>query len=165
MKKKIKIRIKKKNNSSQKSRANIKDGSLKERKENIKKQRKITRIKRRLTIFGFFFISICITVIIFKAPFFNIKDVVVVGQDVLTEEEILKVAEVNKGQNIFITRISDIKKKVAEIPYVSESNARRIFPNKVKIWVRESDPCLYVKYRDSFVITDSKTKVLEIKSD
>ena len=152
----LKIRIKKK------SKASAELNSIEKRKLEIKKERKSQRIKRKLIIFTVFAIAVCITVVIFKAPVFNIKGVVCVGQERLSEEEVLKYAKVEIGENIFITSLKDIKTRLANIPYVKESNARRIFPDKIKLWVRECEPVFVTKTDDKYTVCDVETKILEI---
>ena len=152
----LKIRIKKK------SKASAELNSIEKRKLEIKKERKSQRIKRKLIIFTVFAIAVCITVVIFKAPVFNIKGVVCVGQERLSEEEVLKYAKVEIGENIFITSLKDIKTRLANIPYVKESNARRIFPDKIKLWVRECEPVFVTKTDDKYMVCDVETKILEI---
>ena len=160
MKKKIRIRIKKK---AKVSRQNIgAETDLELKKQQMKKKRKIDRLKRRFYIFMVFFVSLATILVLFKAPFFNISEVICVGQERLTEKQILEIAHVAEGKNIFLTNISDVKERVKNIPFVSESNARRIFPNKVKIWVRESVPCFAVERGGKFIILDKDTKVLEV---
>ena len=160
MKKKIRIRIKKKAKVSKQNIAQ--ENGIELKKQQMKKKRKASRIKRRFYAFMVFFVSLGTILVLFKAPFFNISEVICVGQERLTEKQILETARVAEGKNIFLTNISDVKERVKDIPFVSESNARRIFPNKVKIWVRESVPCFAVERGGKFIILDKDTKVLEV---
>lgn len=164
MKKKIRIKIKKKPKGkpqNTKVQVNSEIG-LAERKQQLKRKRKKQRLKRRFIIFLIFAVIISAVAVLLKAPFFNISEVICVGQERLTEKEILNTARVAKGQNIFLTNIGKVKERVSSIPFVSESNARRIFPNKVKIWVRESVPAFAIERDGKFVICDKSTKVLEV---
>ncbi len=155
----LKIRIKRKNNIKS---VPLELNSIEKRKLELKKTRRNQRIKRKLIIFSAFAIALGVTVIIFKAPFFNIKEVVCVGQERLSEEEILKYAKVVKGENVFITSLKDVKTRLSKIPYVKESNARRIFPDKIKLWVRECQPSFVTKSQGKFIVCDTDAKVLEI---
>lgn len=160
MKKRIRIRIKKKTKGK---RQDIRpENEFEIKKQELKKKRKTQRLKRRFYIFMVFFATVGIITVLFKAPFFNIKEVICVGQERLSEKEILETARVVEGRNIFLTKISGIKERVAAMPFVSESNARRIFPDKVKIWVRESVPAFAIEKDGKFIICDKNTKVLEV---
>ena len=160
-KKRIRLKIRIKRKDSRKS-VPAELNSIEERKLELKKLRRNQRIKRKLIIFSAFAIALAITVIIFKAPFFNIREVVCVGQERLSEEEILKYAKIVKGENVFITSLKDVKTRLSKIPYVKESNARRIFPDKIKLWVRECEPAFATKSEGKFIVCDTEAKVLEI---
>lgn len=163
-KKKIRLKIRMKRKTGEKS-VSAELNNIEKRKLELKKTRRNQRIKRKLIIFSAFAIALGVTVIIFKAPFFNIKEVVCVGQERLSEEEILKYAKVVKGENVFITSLKDVKTRLSKIPYVKESNARRIFPDKIKLWVRECQPAFVIKNEGKFIVCDAETKVLEIVSE
>ncbi len=163
-KKKV-IRIKRKTAAKNSTAVVSNMSEFERRKTELKKQRRLQRIKRKLIIFLFFVVAVSSTITVFKAPFFNIKEIVCVGYERLSEEEILKKAKVIKGNNIFITNLRDIKENLAAIPYVSESNARRIFPNKIKVWVRECKPSFVVKNGNKYAVCDVNTKVLEITGE
>jgi len=156
------IRVKRKNKKRSAEKTVSENISYERRKLELKKQRKIQKAKRKLIIFMFFLLALSVTVVIFKAPFFDIKGVVCIGYERLTEENILNNAKVVVGENIFTTNLGGIKERIAAIPYVSESNARRIFPDKIKIWVRECVPAFVVKNGNKYVLCDTDTKVLEI---
>lgn len=163
--KKVRIRIKKKAKAKKTVQHAASDSGLEVRKQQLKKKRKTQRLKRRFYIFMLFFIAIGTVTVLLKAPFFNIREVICVGQERLSEKEILSTARIAEGQNIFLTNISGLKERVAAIPFVSESNARRIFPDKVKIWVREAVPTFAVEKDGKFIICDVNTKVLEVTEE
>lgn len=162
MKKRFCIRIKRKSASKVANKEITPEREFAIQKQKLKKKRKRKQLKRRFYIIVIFLFLIGTLAVLFKAPFFNIREVICVGQERLTEKEILNTAKVKEGQNIFVANISDIKERVKAIPFVSESNARRIFPDKVKIWVRESVPVFAIKQDGKYVICDINTKVLEI---
>ena len=120
----------------------------------------------------FFAVSCGIVWTLFYAPFFNISRIYVVGYSRLTEEEIIAESYAQVGDNIFRTSISEIKQRVRRLPYVKECNAKREFPNRIKIWVRESAPEAIVRYEEQdawiverFAVTDASGKVLEVRDE
>lgn len=161
MKKRLKIRIHKKRKPKMKVVTSSDRNDISAQKLEMKKKRRIQRLKRRMVILLVFTLTIGAVLVLFKAPFFNINQVLCVGQEKLTEKEIMEIAKVEKGKNIFLTNIGNVKERVKSIPYVSESNARRIFPDKVKIWVREAVPVFAIEKDKQFMICDINTKVLE----
>ena len=63
------IRIKRKNKKRKVKEKAFEGMSYERRKLELKKQRKIQRVKRKLIIFMFFLLALSVTVVIFKAPF------------------------------------------------------------------------------------------------
>ena len=121
--------------------------------------------KRRIKFFivvGFLAACAAVIVVLFCAPVFNIQEVFCAGNEKISSEELIGTANVQMGRNIFQTNISEIKKRIAELPYVEESNVRRIFPNKIKIWVRENRPAAYLYSGDKLAVVDLSAKVLEV---
>lgn len=134
-------------------------------KADIRKKRRKTKMKRRLTVFVFLFLCAAVILTVLKAPFFNIKSIECVGQEKLSREEILKAADVDTGTNVFSVNIESIKRKVAAIPAVSDSNVRRIFPNKIKIWVRECKEAGYISLNGQIAVVDPNGKIIKIVPD
>ncbi len=98
-------------------------------------------------------------------PIFHVQEVYCEGNDRISQEEIIAAAEVQMGKNILSERLSEIKKRVAEVPMVEEVKVRRVFPNKIKIWIRERIPAAYIYTDGQAVMIDVEGKVLEIIDD
>jgi len=126
-----------------------------------KKRRKI-KMKKRFIVFLFLFLCAGVILTVLKAPFFNISGIDCVGQERLSREQILEAAQIKVGSNIFSVNIEAIKRRVAAIPAVSESNVRRIFPNKVKIWVRESKEAAFLKMDGNIALIDKNGKIIRV---
>ena len=138
---------------------------LEQQKMQQRKRRK--RKKRRRGLLIFLFLTVCASVVagLFYAPFFNIGQVYCMGNVTLTEQEILTAAAVPMGQNIFRTNVGELKRRVASIPYVEQSNVRRVFPNKIKIWVKECQPAAYIRVGEQFAVINTDGRVLELRQD
>ena len=116
-----------------------------ERKKQLLKKKKKNRLKRRFIVFAFLFICAAVIFTVLKAPFFNIKTIICVGQETLTEEQVIQIAGVKPDANIFSTGVKAMKRRLAGEPRIAECNVRRLFPNKLKIWVREAKTAAYVE--------------------
>ncbi len=127
----------------------------------IKKKRR-ARIKRRLILFSFFFVCIGIIFTVLKAPLFNVKSIMCVGQTELTEEEIIKIAGAKTDVNIFSTGVKIMKKRLAANPLIDECNVRRLYPNKIKIWVREAKTCAYTENNGLFLLVDENGQIIKV---
>ena len=130
-----------------------------------RKARKRKKVWTSFTIFIYLIIAAGIVWTIFYAPIFNITKVYSTGNIKLSESEIIAASGCRVGNNIFRSSISSIKAQVTAIPYVRESNVRREFPNRVKIWVRESTPMAIISKNEQFLVIDETGKVLEIILD
>lgn len=133
-----------------------------EKKRQLIKKKRRNRIKRRMIIFAFLFICIGIIFTVLKAPFFNVKTIVCVGQQELTEEQIIKIAGAKTDVNIFSIGVKNMKSRLAENPAIEESNVRRLYPNKIKIWVRESKAFVYAESGGKYLLADKNGQVLKL---
>lgn len=130
------------------------------KKQQMKKKAK-NRIKRRLIVFLFLFVCTAIIFTVLKAPFFNVKTIVCVGQESLTEEQIIEIAGAKLNANIFSTGVKTMKRRLLENPAIAESNVRRLFPNKIKIWVREAKTAMYIENDKSYVLVNDTGRVIK----
>ena len=135
---------------------------LEQKKRNMMKKRKRNQAKRSLIVFAFLFICTGAIFVVLKAPMFDIKTVFCVGQEQMSEAEILDIAKVKVGNNIFSTNIRAIKRRLGDNPQIAESNVRRLFPNKVKIWVKEAKVSAYLEHEKRFLCIDEKGKIIKI---
>ena len=131
-----------------------------QKKLNMRRQRRKMRAKRRITVFLFLFLCAGVVTVVLKAPMFNIKSVMCAGAETISDEELIRAAGVKTGSNIFSANVGMMKKRVSELPQVSESNVRRIFPNKIKIWVRESKPAAFMRNDAAAFVIDRNGKII-----
>ncbi|MEE1013888.1 MAG: FtsQ-type POTRA domain-containing protein [Clostridia bacterium] len=98
-------------------------------------------------------------------PIFHVQEVICEGNSRIQAEEITATAQEINGKNIFLVRLSDIRRNVEEISMVEEASVRRVFPNKIKITVRECIPAGYIYTENQCVLLDLEGKVLDIIAD
>ena len=58
-----------------------------------------------------------------------------------------------------------MKRRLSETPEISESNVRRLFPNRLKIWVREAKKTGYIKLNGGFALIDLNGKIVSLVGD
>lgn len=98
-------------------------------------------------------------------PIFHVQEVICEGNSRIQGEEITAAAQEINGKNIFLVRLSDIRRQVEEISMVEEASVRRVFPNKIKITVQECIPAGYIYTENQCVLLDLEGKVLDIFAD
>ena len=138
----------------------LSDNEAKKR-ELIKKRRR-NRLKRRLIVVVFVLVCTGIIFTVLKAPFFNIQSIMCVGQQKMSEEEIIKIAEAETGKNIFSTNVKAMKHRLSEEPKIAESNVRRLYPNRIKIWVREAKAVAVLESSGQWVFVDNAGKIINV---
>ncbi len=119
------------------------------------------RTKRRFIIFLFLLVCIGTIFVVLKAPFFNVKTIVCVGQTALSEDEVIKIAGAKTDVNIFSTGVGTMKRRLAAHPSIAECNVRRLFPNKIKIWVRESRAIACVEQNGLFLLMEKNGQIIK----
>lgn len=135
---------------------------LERNKRIMMKKRKRMRAKRRFIVFMFLLICAGIIITALKAPFFNISQIVCSGETNLTEEQILKTAGINTGQNIFSTGVRKAEEKLTENPEIAEAAVRRVFPNKIKIEIKEAVPVAYAVFDSEYLLIDGHGNIIKL---
>lgn len=138
------------------------NNEIEQKKRKLMKENRKKRRKRRLVIFVFLFVCIGIIIAVLKAPFFNIQAVYSVGQSQMTESEILEIAQVKTGVNIFSTNLKIVQRRLNSNAEIEEASIRRIFPNKIKISVKEATPIAYIKKDDKLLFIDGWGKIIKV---
>lgn len=119
-------------------------------------------MRRRFGYVVFLFI-ICIFMAFFlSSSFFQIKFIVVNGNNNVTREEVIKLSSIYYGENIFRINKRNSMKSIFQNPYVKMIKIRRVIPNKVIIEIIEREVMAYVPYVGSYINIDDEGMILEI---
>lgn len=131
--------------------------------ELIKRRRRKMAI-RRTVVLTILLVSI-ITILCLKLEYFNIKNVKVTNNKVVSGEEIINLSQINMGTNIFYTDIKKIQTNVLNNPYILKADVKRRLPNTINIIVKEREAVFYADALDKFFIIDKNGVVLEERKD
>lgn len=138
-----------------------KEKSLQARHDERRQKRIREQRVRRYTFFGVL-ILIALFIIMFCTPFFNIKNVNIVGNNKITVEEISKEVGKLKGKNLFATTKRGIRKRLEKIAYIEDVNVKKKpFPPTLTIEINERKAAFQVDYAEAFLLVDSEGRVLE----
>lgn len=118
------------------------------------------RIKKRLFITLIFLIVIGI-VVINKTDVCIIDKVMLEGDNLITGKYVQEKAETLKGLNIIYIDKKSIIKDFKRNPYVEELTIKRVYPNKLKINVKEAKGLYYVNKDESYYIISNNMILLE----
>ena len=101
-------------------------------------------------------------VLLFMTPIFDIKQIVLDGNNAVTKEQIQEKVGSLIGANLFASTSSGIRDKVMEIPMVEDVNVtKKLFPPSVRLEITESTPAAYMLSSNKTVVIDSNLTVLD----
>ena len=76
-----------------------------------------------------------ITSICLFTPFFNVKNIEVIGNEQISSEQILESAAIPMNMNIFRVNKRAVKKSLLKIPEIESLTIRRKLPSKLQLEV------------------------------
>lgn len=128
-----------------------------------KKQRKAAK-RRKLTPF-----LIVVSVFIFAAAvylcltmLFNVDRVIIEGNTLYEERDLIETSGIEKGENLFEVDIAYAEDKLYSVySYVEEVEVKRSFPNAVTITIVEATPFSVIEEADGYTLVSAGGKVLE----
>lgn len=167
---------KKKNNTKNNSKKNKKKKNNKKAK-NKKTKRMLTdeeieiqRIKRmkKLKIAKYLMlIALFITLIVVTmfSPLFNIKSIVVTGNNKITQNEIISLSQVQLEENTYKINKYKVKQRIKENAYIEDVKIKRKLPSELQISIVERQVAFMIEYGASFVYIDNQGYILEISEN
>jgi len=79
-----------------------------------------------------------------RAGPFVLSEVEVVGNEVLTESEVVALSGLEVGTNLLSVSISDVERSVASSPRVERAQALRLLPDRIVVRLDETPPAAFV---------------------
>lgn len=112
-------------------------------------------------------ISILVLIAIIAAmlsPLFNIKNIQVVGNTILSSEEIISISGIKTEENMFkVMKLKTID-IIKENAYINEVAIHKKLPNTIEIQVKERKPSFMLEYGNGYVYLSNQGYMLEISS-
>lgn len=107
-------------------------------------------------------IFFCIGTILALTLFFNVNSIVISGDKVYSDEEIIEVAEVAEGDNLIFLSKKKINEKVTSgLAYVGEVKIKRRLPSTLEIEIIKTDGYMAFMSGGYYTLLDKNGKVLE----
>lgn len=101
--------------------------------------------------------------ILFNSSFFQLKYIVVQGNRHLKEKDIIRLAGINPGINIFQADLRQGRANLLTHPLIKKATLYRRLPATVVIDITEREPIAVISDRDRFLLVDEEGYCLEIK--
>ncbi len=126
--------------------------------------RKIKKKRIGLTFIILFLTITTLTLLFTMTTIFDIKEIEVLGTNVLEKEEMILVSGVKYGENIFKVNTNVMSKNVLSHPYVKQVSISRKLPNKLILKIKERTTIGAIEYIGSYVYIDDEGIVLNVLS-
>lgn len=98
--------------------------------------------------------------IFMRTSYFCIKDISVLGNSFVNEQEIIEYAGITHGMNTLSVKVKEIEKKLNTHPYILSAQVQRNLPGGIEITVNERDLVGYIPFMGSFLLLDSEGRVI-----
>ena len=99
------------------------------------------------------------------SPICKLKMIAVLGDNTLTQEELIKLGKIQTNRSIYLISTSAIESRLTENPYVKNANITRKFPNKLIADLNMREEVATVNFEEGFVIIDHTGYILKIEQD
>ncbi|MFV0338963.1 MAG: cell division protein FtsQ/DivIB [Chthoniobacterales bacterium] len=93
-------------------------------------------------------------------PDYNLEHVIITEQPILTTEDIMRVAKLEKGSNILKLNLEKIQQAIEKIPDVERSSVRRELPDGLKISIQLRHPLAWVAHGPSELAPQAPEKLI-----
>lgn len=117
---------------------------------------------KRAKVTGIMCLFVICVVLLFISPLFNIKTILVKGNNRLSSEDVLKAAAFSRGDNIFSINTSKAKENIENLDRVDSCKIERSLPGKVTVTVNEETESGYIKVKSGYAGIDENGKVLVV---
>ena len=101
---------------------------------------------------------------IFSSSFCNIENVIIKGNDYLSEDRIFYKSGIQLGENIFRLDLIKAKDSLMQEPWIKEVEVKRVIPNKIIISIKERKPAAIVYTREEY-FSSTKEGIILTKID
>lgn len=129
--------------------------------QRIKRMKKI-KITKYLMLIALFITLIVVTMF---SPLFNIKSIVVTGNNKITQNEIISLSQVQLEENTYKINKYKVKQRIKENAYIEDVTIKRKLPSELQISVVERQATFMIEYGASFVYIDNQGYILEISEN
>ena len=96
-----------------------------------------------------------------SSEYLALKEIEIQGNQRLTYAEILRLMQVNTGENMLKLNISRMQKKLAESPWVEQARVRRDFPDQLHVDIREKQAYFWVQNDHNLYYSDKQGRTIE----
>lgn len=137
-------------------------------KNNVAFKRKSKHKIRKYTLYYILIIllTLCVGVVLSMTVFFKMENIVVVGNDRYKDEDIIKISELKKGDNLVkIDKDKAIENILKKYIYIENVDIIRKFPSTAEINVEMVVPIAAIENGGKYAILSKSSRVVETNSN
>lgn len=136
-------------------------------KNNNKKKKKINnkKLNRVIKCTSFIVLGIVLLIFLMVSPIFNIENIEIEGNSILSNEKIISLSEIHIDENIFRINKMSVKEKIKSNAYVESVEISRKLPNTIQIQIKERKVKYMLEYADGYVYVNSQGYMIDISKD
>ncbi len=134
-------------------------------KQEIKRKKKIKKIKFVLKIILLIAIISGGVAFALTSPMFNITNIQVSGNNIVSTDTVISLSQLKKDENIFRFNSSQTINNIKENPYIESVSINRKIPSTVAINITERIPTYSVDFMEKYAYIDMQGYILEISDD
>lgn len=112
-----------------------------------------------LTLISIIAISALI-IFFFTSEIFNLKEISVVGNITISEDEVINKSGFKKDRNIFIQRYFSVRQRLKEISRIDNVTINVRLPDKIEIKIEEREEIYQISKPDGYYILDKQGFIL-----
>lgn len=125
----------------------------------LKKMRKIKNFIKWTILLG---MIVGVLIFLCTSGLFNICQIEIVGNEQITQEQILELSEIQLGDNVFFCKKEKTKNNIGSNPYVENIKITRKLPDKIQIQVTEKQKAYQIQLDEGYAFIDNQGYILEI---
>lgn len=134
------------------------------------KQQEIARKKRKIIFRLIKWTSLVVLLIgggiyFLLSPFFNIKNITIIGNEKITQETIISLSEIELEQNTFKISKSKVEQAIKANSYIDSVKVKRKLPDGIEIQVTERKPAYMLTLGNAYVYMNKQGYLLEISQE
>ena len=154
-----------KRSDSEKSKKNKKvKKKISQEQADIKKYNKKNFFKNA-KYFAFITLFITLIIVTMFSPIFNIKNITIIGNEKITQSEILSLSGIQVGENTYKISKGKVKEKIKENAYIEDVIIKRKLPSQIEISIQERKTAFMIEYGASYVYINEQGYILEITAE
>ena len=100
-------------------------------------------------------------VLLLAASFLSVDDIVVHGEDQLSEGEVLALVSALRGENILTVDLALHRRRLLALPWLRDGTLKRILPSTIEVRVTERAPVALARLEQRLYLVDEQGTVID----